>query len=305
MSPAITPNSKSLLVFILAVGDGDSIIVQLPETDEYEHMVIDCKRADPTKNWLSDIEAQKLALVVATHPHYDHIAGLKSVMKMFTGNIDQFWDSGFRSNLVTWHNLMQYISDVETGALFMRPTSGMYTTFNGVDITVLAPSIYLRNRYDSYGVNINNASIVLKLDYAGKSIILAGDAQWDSWGKITEEFPRYVETDNPDQHIQIDTPYNPLKSDVLKVAHHGSKHGTSLEPIEVLDPKYAIITCAKVSSYGFPHKIALMSLEEKADNILDTASCNDIMIEIEDSGRLNVYKDVIASGKNNFTGVKC
>ena len=89
MSQAITPNSKSLLVFILAVGDGDSIIVQLPETDEYEHMVIDCKKSAPTKDWLNAIVAEKLALVVATHPHYDHIAGLKSVMKEFPGKIDQ------------------------------------------------------------------------------------------------------------------------------------------------------------------------------------------------------------------------
>ena len=305
MSPDIPTGSTSLLIFILAVGDGDSIIVQLPELveGEYEHMVIDCKKADTTKTWLSDIAAQKLALVVATHPHYDHIAGLKSVMDDFKEKVDQFWDSGFRSNLITWNNLMQHVS--ESGALFMRPTSGMFTTFNGVDVTVLAPSIYLRNRYDSYGVNINNASIVLKLEYAGKSIILAGDAQWDSWGKMTEEFPRYVETRNPDQHIQFDETYNPLKCDVLKVAHHGSKHGTSLEPIEVLDPKYAIITCAEESRYDFPHEIAMMSLEEKANNILKTADSKNVLIEIKDDGKLKVYKDVAASGKNSFTGVPC
>jgi len=308
MSIAFDTDPESLVVFILDVGDGDSIIVQLPETPEhleYEHMVIDCKRAAPTKDWLKAINAEKLALVVATHPHYDHIAGLKSVMKEFTKKIDQFWDSGFRHNSVTWHNLAEYITETEKDALFLRPTSGLFTSFNGVKVTVLAPSIYLRNRYDSYGVNINNASIVLKLEYNGKSIILAGDAQWESWGKMTEEFPHYVKTENPDQHVQIDKSHKPLKCNVLKVAHHGSKHGTSLEPVEVLDPNYAIITCADDSSYGFPHEITKMSLEEIHTKIMPTAECGNILIEIKKSGTIKVYQKVVAIDKNHFRGVEC
>jgi beta-lactamase superfamily II metal-dependent hydrolase len=295
----------SLTIAILDVGDGDSIIVQLPEIYSFEHIVIDCKKSSPTKDWLKKIEAEHLALVVATHPHYDHIAGLKSVMKEFPDAIEQFWDSGFRHNSVTWFNLIDYITEEETNAQILRPTSGLYTSFNDVTVTVLAPSIALRNRYDSYGVNINNASIVLKLEYGGKSVILGGDAQWDSWGKMTEEFPEYVKTNNPDQHVQVETTHKPLKCNVLKVAHHGSKHGTALEPVEVLKPNYAIIPCAIDSSYGFPHDITMMSLEEIGTRIIDTANCGTILIEIEADGSLNVYKNVIAISKNKFQGEKC
>jgi len=305
MSADIKPDSESLLIFILDVGDGDSIIVQLPETIGYEHMVIDCKKSTPTKDWLKKIQATKLALVVATHPHYDHIAGLKSVMKEYPGQIEQFWDSGFRHNSVTWYNLAEYITETETEAQFLRPISGLYTSFNDVKVTVLAPSIYLRNRYDSYGVNINNASIVLKLEYSGKSVILAGDAQWDSWGKMTEEFPQYVKTENPDQHVQIETSHKPLRCNVLKVAHHGSKHGTALEPIEVLNPNYAIITCDDPSGYGFPHDLTIMALEEIQTKIIQTAQSGNIMIEITKSGSLNVYQNVVALAKNQFQGMKC
>ena len=304
MSFQITPDSKSLLIFILAVGDGDSIIVRLPQENEFEYMVIDCKRSTETKQWLDDIGAQRLALVVATHPHYDHIAGLKSVMKHLGGQVDQFWDSGFRHTSVTWDNLAEYIG-TGTAAQFLRPTSGMYTTFNDVKVTVLAPSIYLRNRYDSYGVNINNASIVLKLEYEGKSVILAGDAQWDSWGKMTEEFPHFVKTDNPDQHVQIDKSHKPLKCNVLKVAHHGSKHGTALEPVEVLNPNYAIITRDSASRYGFPHEITIKSLEEIHTNIVDTANCGNVMIEITNSGTLNVYQKAMVLGNNTFQVENC
>ncbi len=303
MSVNITPDVESLLIFILDVGDGDSIIVQLPNPDSNGHIIIDCKSSTPTKNWLRNIGAKRLALVVATHPHFDHIAGLGSVIKQYSGMIDQFWDSGFRHTSVTWDNMTEEVN--KAGALFLRPTSGMYITYDDVKVTVLAPSIYLRNRYDSYGVNINNASIVLKLDYGGKSIILAGDAQWDSWGKMVEEFPRYVKTENPDQHVQIDKSHNPLRCNVLKVAHHGSKHGTALESIEVLNPKYAIISHAQNSQYGFPHHITSMSLDEIHTNVLSTATCGNIMVEITKDGTLNVYEDVSVLGVNNFQGKPC
>ncbi|NHJ41431.1 MAG: MBL fold metallo-hydrolase [Asgard group archaeon] len=301
----IEPLNDSLTITILDVGDGDSIIVQLPEINTFEHMVIDCKKSTTTKDWLKKLGATDLALVTATHPHYDHIAGLKSVLTEYQGKVEQFWDSGFRHNSVTWFNLAEYITEVDTNIQFIRPTSGLYTTFNDVNVTVLAPSIALRNRYDSYGVNINNASIVLKLEYGGKSVILAGDAQWDSWGKMTEEFPQYVKTENPDQHVQIDVSHKPLKCNVLKVAHHGSKHGTALEPVEVLKPNYAIIPCADPSSYGFPHEITMKSLEEIGTKVIETGKCGNILIEIESDGSLNVYQNVTAISKNKYQGVKC
>ncbi|MHA1557340.1 MAG: ComEC/Rec2 family competence protein [Candidatus Heimdallarchaeota archaeon] len=312
MSSEFNTELDSLLIVILDVGDGDSIVVQLPKDPLIadanailNHMVIDCKRAAPTKDLLNTLGASNLALVVATHPHYDHIAGLKSVMKDYRDSIDHFWDSGFRHNSITWSNLIDYIKETEKKAQFLRPTSGLYTTFGGVDVTVLAPSIYLRNRYDSYGVNINNASIVLKLEYKNKIVILAGDAQWESWGKMTEEFPHYIKTENPDQHVQIDTSHKPLKCNVLKVAHHGSKHGTALEPLEVLNPNYAIIPCADPSNYGFPHEITVLSLEEIQTEILETAKSGNIMIEITSSGSLRVYQKVVALARNRFQGEKC
>ncbi|MCK5309027.1 MAG: hypothetical protein KAJ64_00075, partial [Thermoplasmata archaeon] len=86
-----------------------------------------------------------------------------------------------------------------------------------------------------------------------------------SWSKVLEEYPNYVKTDNPDQIIQVDKSFNPLNCQVLKVSHHGSKHGTALECVETIDPEYAIVSCSGSSSYGFPHEIALLSLMEKME----------------------------------------
>jgi beta-lactamase superfamily II metal-dependent hydrolase len=257
----------TLSVHVLNVGDGDSLVVEFPKQDGVRcHMVVDCAKADKTIDYLQKLEATALKLVVATHPHGDHIAGLKTVMEKYE-KIEQFWDSGFRHTIDSWYDLIKYLKDERKDIFFIRPTSGMTITIAGVEITVIAPSIYLRNRYDSWGVNINNASIVLKLTYEEKSIILGGDAQMDSWGKITEEFPNFQKTTNPEQHIKNDETYNPLDCIFLKASHHGSKHGTVLEVTERLSPKHAAISCKRNSGYGFPHDLAVGAFNEIKSNI--------------------------------------
>lgn len=260
----------TLSLHVLNVGDGDSLVIELPKAGGSRcHIVVDCARADKTIDYLQKLGAAELKLVVATHPHSDHIAGLMAVMKKYA-SIEQFWDSGFRHNSGIWYDLIKYLNDVRKDVIFIRPTSGMTITIAGVEITVIAPSIYLRNRYDTYGVNINNSSIVLKLTYADTSMILGGDAQWDSWGKITEEFPQYEKTSNPEQHIQLEKTFNPLDCVFMKASHHGSKHGTVLEVAERLSPKYAAISCGKPSEYDFPHKLAVGAFNEIKSKILYT-----------------------------------
>jgi len=88
---------------------------------------------------------------------------------------------------------------------------------------------------------------------------------------VLEEFPHYERTENPDQKIRFVDTFNPLNCQVLKVAHHGSKHGTALEYVEVLDPEHAIVSCSDSSQYGFPHEIAELALRDVAPaNVLYT-----------------------------------
>jgi beta-lactamase superfamily II metal-dependent hydrolase len=285
----VTLHKDTLSVHILNVGDGDSIVVELPEeASSRSHLVIDCYIGNKTIEYLKKLDAKRLKLVVATHPHLDHIAGLLSVLKAFPNNVEQFWDSGFRHTSNTWYELMDYLKN-KPEILFLRPTSGLSTLMSGVEITVLAPSIYLRNRYGTYGVNINNASIVLKLTYAEHSAILCADAQWDSWAKMTEEFPHFEKTSDPLQHIKVEKDFLPLKCHAMKVAHHGSKHGTALEAIERLRPKYAAITCAEPSRYDFPHELATGALKDLETDFKTTAN-GSIVYTFESDGRFDAHK---------------
>lgn len=287
----VTLHPDTLSVHILNVRDGDSIVVELPEEGgARSHLVVDCYKGSKTIEYLRRLNADRLRLVVATHPHYDHIAGLRGVLRAFPNlnQVEQFWDSGFRHTSSTWYQLVDYLES-RPEILFLRPTSGLSAMMAGVEITVLAPSVYLRNRYDSYGVNINNASIVLKLTYAERSAILSADAQWDSWAKMTEEFPHFEKTKNPLQHIQVERNFFPLKCRVLKVAHHGSKHGTALEAIERLKPRHAAISCGRPSRHEFPHELATDALEDLETRILTTAD-GSIVYTFESDGAVNYHQ---------------
>ncbi|HEX6153151.1 MAG TPA: hypothetical protein VFZ19_06460, partial [Solirubrobacterales bacterium] len=55
----------------------------------------------------------------------------------------------------------------------------------------------------------------------------------------------------------------PLRADVFKISHHGSKHGISLELVELIDPKLSLVSSDHEGSHhGFPHQVALDQIRE-------------------------------------------
>jgi hypothetical protein len=94
-------------------------------------------------------------------------------------------------------------------------------------------------------------------------MILGGDAQFDAWARVTEEFPHLVPTSNRFQLIDPDARvHKPLKCQVLKVPHHMSKHGISLEVLETMRPNFVLASCASKSRHGFPHEVTVMAAED-------------------------------------------
>lgn len=291
------PPADALVVFILNVGDGDAIVLQFPDDGTgHAYAAVDSNDGDKTVDLLRNgLRAGELRFVCATHPHIDHIRGLEEILGAYSGNVGEFWDSGFRFTSKTYNGI---IKEVERQTIqFIRPTSGLETFIKGVRVTVLSPSIMLRNRYDTYGVDPNNASIVLRLEYPQRppksdypadadggdaaaepptrSIILGGDAQTDAWSRVLEEFPHLDKDDsNWARQIRACQGRQPLLCDVFKVAHHCSKHGINLELIERMGdrsgagpsqgPACLVSSCADEakSKHGFPHAVAQEILRE-------------------------------------------
>lgn len=308
MTRPIEPDD--LVIHFLNVGFGDNIVIQFPEDNNgnRKYGLVDCKNGTKTLNYLDKLtngQPTRLAFICATHPHYDHISGISKVMNS-QYYPHEFWDSGFRHNSQTYSHILEDV--IANNIRMVRVSSGMEWYFHQVRITALSPSITLRNRYATYGVDMNNASIVLRIEHnrenvitmqsrrytadddsaeiireAGRSvIILTGDAEFDSWSHICQEFPMVERTSTHDPLVKKMVNY--LSSAVIKVAHHGSMHSTPLDVYEKMSPNTAIISTKQKQSIKqldnstideierelFPHRLAAMALEECDSRVLTT-----------------------------------
>ncbi len=301
--------SQDMVIHVLNVGFGDTIVVELPANEQglRRYGLVDCCRAEKLRAYLERLAAvrpaeKRLVFLCATHPHADHIRGIPSFLKDPTYQPQEFWDSGFRHNSRMYRVILRAL--YEQRIQLVRVSSGMEWCFGRVRITALAPSVALRNRYATYGVDMNNASIVLRLEHhredvvlteslryegvrdpeverrAGRSVvILGGDAEFDSWAQISEEFPRLERTSAHDPLVK--KMVNLLACAVVKVSHHGSMHSIPLDVYERMWPELAIVSTRQevsVKRVGdrelerglFPHRAAGLALEEVGARVVTT-----------------------------------
>lgn len=305
----INDNPADLVYFCLNVGDGDAQVIVLPESVDTVRRVIVVDAGHTTKvaELLTDLEekevvsfkkAETIALVVATHPHHDHIAGMAKLFRQYGEHVAEFWEPGYFHTTASYQNMMREVAAHEN-IVYTQPTSGMRRFFGLVAVTVLSPSIHLRNRFDTYGVEINDASISLRIEHptpalasvqiargvanqpsnpASAKLILGADAQTLSWSFVATDFP-YLARSNTVQAQAIAAAQGGndlLRADVLKVSHHASKHGVNLELVERIRPKFTLVSCADGnSSYGFPHHVAQEIIREALNPIAKSGGTHD------------------------------
>ena len=296
-----------LVYFLCNVGDGDAQLLLLPEqaatqTGTRMRRAIVVDSASPTKipRLLRSLVGAGLlpaqtgsqtqpadgaiALVVATHPHRDHIGGISQLLTGFAGAVSEMWEPGYYHTGPDYIEMMNAIES-QASLLYAQPTSGLRRWFGNVAVTVLTPSIQLRNRFDTYGVEVNNSSISLRVEFPAtrvvqraddrslldtpntKSLILGADAQTLSWSYADTDFPVLAASDTAAaKAIKAATGSDPLRSQVLKVSHHASKHGVNLELVERIKPALTLVSSvAGGGSYRFPHTVSQELIREAID----------------------------------------
>ncbi len=291
-----------LVYFLLNVGDGDCQLVLLPldaKTERRQAIVIDVasfrkldgllKSLETTDLFSEDVAASSkpFAIAVGTHPHADHIAGMPQFLGQFGDRVGEYWDSGYYHTSAGYQRTMVALEDNDGEQIsVVQPTSGAARFIGQVKVTVLTPAIGLKNSYDTYGIDLNNSSISLKLEFPAsrvvqrgkdrslvktrtQSLILGADAQTVSWGHAMVDFPELRPSDSP-VAVAMDRAQGnyPLKADVFKVPHHGSKHGLNLELVETIKPAISLISSVSgAGKYNFPHLLSLESIREAKDAI--------------------------------------
>lgn len=286
-----------LVYFLLNVGDGDTQLILLPAArNGFRHLlVVDAARPGKLPPLVEALAEAGLVtepppgcplfdVVVATHPHADHIGGLPELLRKYGAAVGELWEPGYFHTIGAYADLMEVVEDLQNagaGVRHAQPTSG-YTRFIGqVEVTVLTPAIRLRNRFDTFGVEINNASITLRItfpasrvvEHAGgreyvrtrpKRLLLGADAQTLSWAHAIDDFPElHGVRSEAAKALRMAYGADPLKANVFKVPHHLSKHGLNLELVELVSPGLSLVSSvAGGGKYNFPHAVAQESLRE-------------------------------------------
>ena len=308
-------NDEDLVFHILNVGDGDNIIVEFPKdvsTGERFYGIVDCYDYDKTADYMELCRnvrpaRKQLEFICATHPHKDHIDGIDELLLNEEYRPKEFWDSGFRHNIQRYHNILKILKSKDVSTI--RVSSGLERYYGKVQVTILAPSVALRNRYGTYGVDVNNASIVLRFEHHRGDVmtmrsmeylgdvslelvrdanpavaILTGDAEFDSWSYIVDEYPRLEKTSKHKPLVKKMVNY--LKCNFVKVPHHGSMHSAPLDIYEKMEPEFAAVSARQEVSESrkknlernmFPHESALIALEESGAEVLTTEGSHDFL----------------------------
>jgi hypothetical protein len=292
----------ALVYFCCNVGDGDAQVLALPVVSGAQTrrlVVVDAAVERKVPRLLADLEGaglvsfapgaeRAIALVVATHPHQDHIGGMVELFEQRGDAIAELWDPGYFHAIPAYYHLMAEV-ERRPELVYAHPASGLRRWIGDVALTVLSPSVQLRNRFDSYGVEINDSSISLRLDFPvyryleGRddveegqpvsaprtaSLVLGADAQTLSWSYVLVDFPylRKSETAAAEAIAAAQSDRDLLRAHVLKVSHHGSKHGVNLELVERIAPRLTLVSSvAEHGRFNFPHGVTQDLIREALD----------------------------------------
>lgn len=215
-----------LCVVFLDVGQGDAIFIQSPSGMQ---LLIDTSRGQEVLRGLGEVMSfsdRDIDYILTTHPDADHIGGLGDVLDRF--NVAHIIRTANNSDTLLWEEAEKKI-DMEGAVVTIAMRGQRFDLGSGVFLDIIFPDIDVRD-YES-----NASSIVARLVYGQHSFILTGDAP-----KSIEEYLILTEGEY-------------LKSNVLKVGHHGSRTSTSELFLAEVSPNYAVISAGKDNSYGHPH----------------------------------------------------
>ncbi|EHK2399700.1 ComEC/Rec2 family competence protein [Clostridium perfringens] len=222
------PKDSKLMISYMDVGQGDAAYIKVNGND----ILIDAGPRSNSKELLEQLKAKNIddfELVIATHPHEDHIGGMVDVFKEY--EVKSFYSPKITHTTKTYENLVKAVKD--EGLKTKELKGGMVIDLGeGAKFEVFTPQ---KSEYEE----LNDYSPIMKLSFGDTSYLFTGDAE-----KLAEEeaLAKYKTS---------------LDSDVIKFGHHGSSSSSSNAFIEAVSPKYGIISCAKDNKYGHPHRETL------------------------------------------------
>ena len=248
-----TSNTSNMTVHYINIGQGDAELIQV----NGKNMLIDSGSRTNKKDlisYLDKLKIKKLDYVIATHPHEDHIGNMDKVIDKY--EIGSFYSPKITHTTKSFENMINSLKKKNLKINVIKEGIDSIDLGKNTKVEIFSP------KSGGYGkdTSMNNYSPIMKITYGKNSFLFTGDAE-----KLEEN---YVLNKN----------YN-LKSDVLKLGHHGSSTSTSYKFLEKVDPSIGIISCGIDNKYGHPHKETLANLKKLKVKIYRTDKDGTIVLE--------------------------
>lgn len=222
-----------LNVLFINIGQGTSVLIEkngnyllydTGDNDKEELMV----------RTLKEHNIKKIDVVIGSHPHADHIGGLDDVIDNF--DVKKLYMPKVTTNTKTFESVL--LSAKKKGLKITSAKAGTTIDFGkDISVDVLAP---IKSKYD----DLNDYSVVVKLTYKNQSVLLTGDASYES-------------------EMDMVKSGEDLRASLLLTPHHGSSSSSSQKMISAVNPEYTVIQVGANNKYGHPTDKVLKRLEKQ------------------------------------------
>jgi competence protein ComEC len=248
LAVALAPPADSdgrLALHFLDVGQGDGAVIRTPGG---RFVVVDAgprsERLDAGRRvvapFLTRKRAGRLAAVVISHAHADHVGGATSVLERFSAEVvlepgAVFEDPGYA----------RFLGVVAAGGIPWRPARpGDAFTLDGVRFTLMHPD----TAWSGWGEDLNEDSLILCVEYGGFRALFPGDAGFAAERHLAGRI-------------------GPVS--LLKVGHHGSRGSTGEDWLAELQPRVAVVSVG-ANNYGHPAPETLARLARSGADLRRT-----------------------------------
>jgi competence protein ComEC len=236
MAPMVS--NQGFRVHFIDVGQGDAILIQ---TSDGRNVLIDGgDTGTGVVPYLESVGVQQIDLMIATHPHADHIGGLVQVLRTYP--VLTVVTNGEAHTTSVYEDFLDAIADAQ--AEYVEVKRGDVLQVGNLKLNVLSPAAIT-------DPDLNENSIVLRFTDGRTTYLMMGDA-----GANTE--------------AALLASGMPLKANVLKVGHHGSKSGSTLAFLQKVAPDVAVYSAGVNNEYGHPALQTIKSLHDVGAEIYGT-----------------------------------
>lgn len=235
---------NKLKIYYLDVGQADSILIQ----NENESMLIDAGNNNDGPllvKYFQDLNIKDFKYVIGTHPHEDHIGGLDDIINNF--NIETIYIPDVITTTKTFEDVLNAIEN--KNMTFTIPKIDSNFKLGNANIKVIYTGTDTKD--------LNNSSIVLKMNFGNTTYLFTGDATSTIEKKIL----------NKD-----------ISANVLKVGHHGSNYSSTEPFLNKVNPQYAIISVGKNNKYSHPASKTINNLTKLNTKIYRTDELGTIIL---------------------------